>query len=233
MNSVTSELTKSAGVVPKRHGPQKTYTPQQEEEVVNALRDPDFSYSEIAELVGIPLHTVYNINFKRLIRPVKAHATSQPLTSQPINGLWPYKWLHKKDEIIALFKAGMTIHTEISVKTGVPLQTVTRYLTEAGLHAPRKNTTQPKPTVTLIVEADDLEEQRERLKAQLASVERQIQDSTIRVQAQGDEIVIYGMGTMLIRAHWKQWFRFLKSNGAQQIREVITTNFTNGGTGQW
>jgi len=48
-----------------------SYTPQQEQEVTQLLKEPDLSYSDIAKLCDLKYEQVVSVNYKHRVRPLR------------------------------------------------------------------------------------------------------------------------------------------------------------------
>jgi hypothetical protein len=66
--------------------------------------------------------------------------------------------------------------------------------------------------------------------AELARLRQELATQTIRFEREGEIIVVYGISRHTpFRAHYKDWLRFLRKQGASQLRELIASTFGHNG----
>jgi transposase-like protein len=58
-----------------------TYSSEQEQEIVQLLKEPDLSYSEVANLCGLKYEQVLSINYKHGVRPSRSRRSKVEMLS--------------------------------------------------------------------------------------------------------------------------------------------------------
>ncbi len=119
-------------------------------------------------------------------------------------------------------------YKEIAEAHGVPMAQVSVWSRKAGIW---RKATRGEGRIRGLgqlwnVEDGSLENLVREKEAELARLRQELATQTIRFEREGEIIVVYGISRHTpFRAHYKDWLRFLRKQGASQLRELIASTF--------
>ena len=124
-------------------------------------------------------------------------------------------------------------YKEIAEAHGVPMAQVSVWSRKAGI---RRKASRGEGRIRNLgqlwnVEEDSLENLVREKEAELARLRQELATQTIRFEREGEIIAVHGISRHTpFRAHYKDWLRFLRRQGASQLRELIASTFGHTGT---
>ena len=125
-----------------------------------------------------------------------------------------------KAEVIQAVKENPDLtYAQIAELLGVKRHQVAVWANVCGIYRNRKAARLRSP------QPDGLDNTIQQLERQLAETRRLKAATEIRFEREGSRVAVYGIVAQSFIAEYKDWLRFLRSNGAARLREFIQAQF--------